>query len=161
MFKLVIEPSDNDPVYVVRFKIVFTTDLAKWKDTTNVTWLKIATALDPRFKDLKCLPKDEKSETWASLHNLMMAEMPAPQPSPEATEMQPPKKRRMTVFLMGSSDTDTDKVEESIEQCLKSQAQNGYGGVSTTAVVKERRSTCEAGTHCTQIPVNPCNHSAL
>ncbi|KAL6485768.1 hypothetical protein MHYP_G00051600 [Metynnis hypsauchen] len=113
------EPSDNDPVYVVRFKTIFSTDLAKRKDTTNVTWLKIATALDPRFKDLKCLPKDERSEMWASLHNLMMTEMPTPQPSAEATETQPPKKRRMSVFLLGSSDMDTDKVGESIGQCME------------------------------------------
>ncbi|KAI4892351.1 hypothetical protein NFI96_018662 [Prochilodus magdalenae] len=114
----VMEPSDDDPVYVVRFKTVFTTDLTKRKDTTNLTWLKIATALDPRFKDLKCLPKDERSEIWASLHNLMMAEMPAQQPSAEATETQPSKNRRMSAFLLGSSDTDTDEEEESIEQCL-------------------------------------------
>ncbi|KAL7872326.1 hypothetical protein SRHO_G00073090 [Serrasalmus rhombeus] len=112
------EPSDDDPVYVLKFKF-FTTDLAKRKDTANVTWLKIATALDPRFKDLKCLPKDERSEMWATLHNVMMADMPAPQPSAEATEIQPTKKRRMSVFLLGSSDTDTDEVEESIEQCLE------------------------------------------
>ncbi|KAI4875619.1 hypothetical protein NFI96_008201 [Prochilodus magdalenae] len=114
----VMEPSDDDPVYVVRFKTVFIPDLTKRKDTTNLTWLKITTALDPRFKDLKCLPKDERSEIWASLHNLMMAEMPAQQPSAEATETQPSKKRRMSAFLLGSSDTDTDEEEESIEQCL-------------------------------------------
>ncbi|KAI4885596.1 hypothetical protein NFI96_013028 [Prochilodus magdalenae] len=38
----VMEPSDDDPVYVVRFKTVFTTDLTKRKDTTNLTWLKIS-----------------------------------------------------------------------------------------------------------------------
>ena len=48
----------------------------------------------------------------------MMAEMPEQQPSAEATETQPPKKRRMSVFLLGSSDTDTDEEEESIKQCL-------------------------------------------
>ncbi|KAF0043699.1 hypothetical protein F2P81_005036 [Scophthalmus maximus] len=113
-----MEPSDDDPVYVVRFKRVFTTDLAKRKASTNLTWLKIATALDPRFKDVKCLPKAERSEVWASLSNLVMGESPAQQPSAEATEEQPPKKRRMSVFLLSSSDTHTDEEEESIEQCV-------------------------------------------
>ncbi|KAI4885628.1 hypothetical protein NFI96_024161, partial [Prochilodus magdalenae] len=115
-FFRVMEPLDDDPVYVVRFKTIFTTDLAKRKNTTNLTWLKIATALEPRFKDLKCLPEDERSEIGALLHNLMMAEMPAQQPSAEATETRPPKKRRMSAFLLGSSDTDEE--EKSIEQCL-------------------------------------------
>lgn len=61
----VLEPSDDDPICVLRFKSVFTTDLAKLKDSTNLTWLKIATALEPRFTDLKCLPKAEGSEVWA------------------------------------------------------------------------------------------------
>ncbi|KAL4007732.1 hypothetical protein ACER0C_001584 [Sarotherodon galilaeus] len=50
----IMEPSDDDPVYVLRFKKVFITDLAQRRDSSNLTWLKIATALDPRFKDLKC-----------------------------------------------------------------------------------------------------------
>ncbi|XP_028425734.1 zinc finger BED domain-containing protein 1-like [Perca flavescens] len=114
----VMEPSDNDPVYVVRFKTFFTTDLAKRKESTNLTWLKIATTLDPRFKDLKCLPKAERSEVWASISNLVVGERPRQQPSSETTEKQPPKKRRMSVFLLGSSDTDTDEEEESTEQCV-------------------------------------------
>ncbi|XP_030247727.1 zinc finger BED domain-containing protein 1-like [Sparus aurata] len=116
----VMEPSDDDPIYVVKFKTVFTKDLAKRKDSTNLPWLKIATALDPRFKDLKCQPKDERSEVWASVSNLVMGERSAQQPSAETTEKQPPKKRRMSVFLLGSSDTDTDEDdgEESIKQCV-------------------------------------------
>ncbi|KAL7387932.1 hypothetical protein ABVT39_003945 [Epinephelus coioides] len=70
LFK-VMEPSDDDPIYIVRFKKVFTTDLTQRKISTNLTWLKIATAFDPRFKDLKCLPKDERSEVWASVCGLV------------------------------------------------------------------------------------------
>ncbi|KAL1006608.1 hypothetical protein UPYG_G00074390 [Umbra pygmaea] len=119
-----MEPSDNDPVYVVRFKTFFTTDLAKRKDNTNLTWLNIATALDPRFKGLKCLSKAERSEVWASISNLVVGERPTQQPPSETTEEQPPNKRRMSVFLLGSSDTDTDEEEESTEQrveCYKAE----------------------------------------
>ncbi|KAJ8364362.1 hypothetical protein SKAU_G00131930 [Synaphobranchus kaupii] len=113
----VMEPSDDDPVYVVRFKKVFTTDLAQRKDNTNLTWLKIATALDPRFKDLKCLPKDERSEVWASVRDLVMGETHAQPPPAEPTEEPSPKKGRMSI-LLGSSDTDSDAEEESIEHCM-------------------------------------------
>ncbi|XP_051536280.1 uncharacterized protein LOC127430502 [Myxocyprinus asiaticus] len=111
----IMESTDDDPVYVVKFKKDFTTDLAKRKNSTNLTWLKIAIALDPRFKDLKCLPKDERDEVWTSVSNLVMTESPEKQPSEETTAKQPPKKRRMSVLVI-SSDTDTD--EEPIEQCL-------------------------------------------
>ncbi|XP_039519490.1 E3 SUMO-protein ligase ZBED1-like [Pimephales promelas] len=114
----VMEPSDDDPVYVVRFKKVFTTDLAKRKESTNLKWLKIATALDPRFKDLKCLPKDERHEVWTSISSLVKEERLAQQPSTETTGKQPTKKTRMSEFLLCSSDSDSDD-EDSIDKCLK------------------------------------------
>ena len=159
----VMEPSDNDPVYFLRIKKAFTIDLAQRKDSTNLKWLKITTALDPKFKDLKCLPKYERSEVWASVRDLMMTETHAQQPPAETTEELSPKKRR-TSILLGSSDSDTDDEEESIEHCLaryKAEPKMDIEGGSTTMMVKERGSTCQAGTHCTQVPVNPCNHSAL
>lgn len=113
----VMEPSDDNPVYVLRFKKVFTTDLAKRKESTNLTWLKITTALDPRFKDLKCLPKDERNEVWNSISNLVKEKRLTQQPSADTTGKQPPKKSRMSVFLLGSSDSDSDN-EESIDNCL-------------------------------------------
>ena len=110
LFK-VMEPSDNDPIYVVRFKKVFTTDLTQRKNSTNLTWLKIATAIDPRFKELKCIPKEERSEVWASARGLVTRQPPA-----VTTEEPSPKKRKMSIFLLGSSDTSDE--EESIEHCL-------------------------------------------
>ncbi|CAM4617342.1 unnamed protein product [Caretta caretta] len=47
--------SDDDPAHVVHFKNTFAA-LTKCKEGTNVRFLKIATALDPRFKNMKCLP---------------------------------------------------------------------------------------------------------
>ncbi|KAL1265940.1 hypothetical protein QQF64_003967 [Cirrhinus molitorella] len=116
LFKI-MEATEDDPAYVVKFKNDFTSDLSKRKDSTNLTWLKIATAIDPRFKDLKCLPKDERNEVWASLSKLLMAESPGKQESKETTDQHPPKKRRISVLLV-SSDSESDEEEESIEQCL-------------------------------------------
>uniref|UniRef100_A0A3P9B7T1 BED-type domain-containing protein n=1 Tax=Maylandia zebra TaxID=106582 RepID=A0A3P9B7T1_9CICH len=115
LFKI-MEPSDDDPVYVLRFKKVFTTDLAQWRDSSNLTWLKIANALNPRFKDLKCLSKDERREVWASVHDLLMAETHAHQPSAQTTEEPSPKKSKMSICLLGSPDSDTE--EDAIDCCL-------------------------------------------
>lgn len=73
----VMEPSDDDSVLIVRLKRVFSEDLAKRKENANLSWLKLATALDPRFKDLKCLPRSERGEVWSSLTDLLKEkEMP-------------------------------------------------------------------------------------
>ncbi|XP_003442878.1 zinc finger BED domain-containing protein 1 [Oreochromis niloticus] len=114
----VMELSDDDPVYVLRFKKVFTTDLGQRRDSTNLTWLKIATALDPRFKDLKCLSKDERREVWASVHDLVMAETHAHQPSAQTTEEPSPKKRKISICLLGTSDSDSEEEEDSVDRCL-------------------------------------------
>ncbi len=55
-----MEVSEDDPAYMVKFKETFTADLEQRKDKTNMTWLR--TALDLRFKDLKCLSKPDRAE---------------------------------------------------------------------------------------------------
>jgi len=57
-----MEASDVDPAYVVCFKPAFTEDVNRRKENTNMSWLKVTTALDPRFKDLRCLPRAEREE---------------------------------------------------------------------------------------------------
>uniref|UniRef100_A0AAZ1XRF2 BED-type domain-containing protein n=1 Tax=Oreochromis aureus TaxID=47969 RepID=A0AAZ1XRF2_OREAU len=88
------------------------------EDSSNLTWLKIATALDPRFKDLKCLSKDERREVWASVHDLLMAETDAHQPSAQTTEEPSPKKSKMSISLLSSPDSDTEEEEDAIDCCL-------------------------------------------
>jgi len=53
---------DDDPAYAVRFKNAFTTNLKASQRNCNLKWLLIATALDPRFTNLKCVSKDNKEE---------------------------------------------------------------------------------------------------
>jgi len=54
--------SEDDPLYVVKFKTAFTTDLQSRQEKCNLHWLYLATALDPRFKKFKCLPKETRGE---------------------------------------------------------------------------------------------------
>ncbi|KAG1948870.1 THAP domain-containing protein 11-like [Pimephales promelas] len=63
----VMEVSEDDPAYMIKFKETFTTDMDKRKEKTNTTWLRVATALDPRFKDLKCLSRTDRAEVWSSV----------------------------------------------------------------------------------------------
>lgn len=63
--------SDDDPPYVARFKEAMIDDLNSRKDNLNLPWLKLATALDPRFKLLKCFPKDERDDVWRELQRMI------------------------------------------------------------------------------------------
>lgn len=56
----VMESSDDDPAYVTKLKSTFREDLDTRKGNANIAYLKIATALDPRFKELKCIPRAEE-----------------------------------------------------------------------------------------------------
>lgn len=58
----VMDITDDDPADVVKFKTAFQKDLAARRANANETWFKVATALDPRFKDLKCLPRQQREQ---------------------------------------------------------------------------------------------------
>ena len=52
---------DDDPGYIARFKAACVDDYSeRVTDMKNIEILKIATALDPRHKNLKCLSHDAK-----------------------------------------------------------------------------------------------------
>ena len=104
---------------MVKFKDTFTADLANRKENTNLKMLKIATLCDPRFKDLKCLPKEERGEVWALLRNLMLEDRDGMCSEPVRRETEDPKKQRMSSFLLASADTDSEEEEEeSIDKAL-------------------------------------------
>uniref|UniRef100_H3A803 HAT C-terminal dimerisation domain-containing protein n=1 Tax=Latimeria chalumnae TaxID=7897 RepID=H3A803_LATCH len=91
--------SDDDPAYVVWFKNSFNADLTK---------RKIATALDPRFKNLKCLPKSKREEVWKLILNLTLSEVSKDQQpgAQEITEAEPPKKKMN--LLLATSDSEDE-----------------------------------------------------
>ncbi|KAL7889793.1 hypothetical protein AOLI_G00020510 [Acnodon oligacanthus] len=85
----VMESSEDDPAYIVKFKQTF---MEKRKEKTNSTWLKISTALDPRFKHLKCLHRFERAEVWALIAGIMREEMLAQEPE-QTVISEPPQKK--------------------------------------------------------------------
>ncbi|XP_041960437.1 E3 SUMO-protein ligase ZBED1-like [Alosa sapidissima] len=66
-----MEVSDEDPAYIGKFKTAFKKDLSERQANLNNGWLNIASALDPRFKDLKCLKKGDIEAVWTSLQLLL------------------------------------------------------------------------------------------
>ncbi|XP_060792592.1 E3 SUMO-protein ligase ZBED1-like [Neoarius graeffei] len=100
--------SDDDPAYIVRFKAAFTKDLSQQREKLNLEWLKgiVATALDPRFKDLKCLARADREAVWAKLCELVKGEESALQPLGEENPA-PPKKK--TALLLMGSDSESDE----------------------------------------------------
>lgn len=76
----------------------------------------MATALDPRFKDLKCLPRAEREPAWAKLSELVKGEELAPQ-RPREEKPEPPKKK--TVLLLMGSESESDEetpVDNAVER---------------------------------------------
>ncbi|KAL2102124.1 hypothetical protein ACEWY4_001292 [Coilia grayii] len=110
--------SDDDPAYIVRFKAAFTKDLNQWREKLNLEWLKMATALDPRFKDLKCLPRADREPVCAKLSELVKGEEPALQPLRE--ENPEPPKKKIALLLMGSeSESDEETPEDNTVERYK------------------------------------------
>lgn len=50
--------------------------------------VEVATTVDPRFKDLKYLPRSEREEVW-----WLIKQVSAQQPNNKARESKPPKKK--------------------------------------------------------------------
>ena len=100
-----MEVSEDDPTYVGRFKAAFKKDLSERQANINNGWLKITSALDPRFKDLKFLPREERDELSDSLQVLLQKKPSGATPQPLE---EPAKKRRNLLLFASDSDSAHD-----------------------------------------------------
>ncbi|KAK9513174.1 hypothetical protein VZT92_026732 [Zoarces viviparus] len=92
----------------------------KLEDTQGkcqLDYLKIATALDPRFKDLKCVPRAERGKVWASVTNLLKEQRVVAEKPAEATTSEPPKNK--LALLAALSESDSEQEEDSIENSVR------------------------------------------
>lgn len=67
----IMEVSGEDTAHMGKFKTAFVKALSQRIATLNHEWLRIATVLDPCFKDLKCLGRGERKDVWTSLETLL------------------------------------------------------------------------------------------
>ncbi|XP_046907209.1 E3 SUMO-protein ligase ZBED1-like [Hypomesus transpacificus] len=111
----VMEVTEDDPAYMIKFKETFAADMEGRKEKTNITWLRVATALDPRFKDLKCLGKPHRAKVWDAIRALLLEMERHAQPVNQVTPEPPMKKPTLMLAHKSSSDEE----EDSIEQCLE------------------------------------------
>lgn len=66
--KLSLRCSDVDPGYIARFKRTLVEDLmARINDWCNLKTYQEATALDPRFKYLRCIEKKDRESVWTRI----------------------------------------------------------------------------------------------
>ncbi|XP_039455640.1 E3 SUMO-protein ligase ZBED1-like [Oreochromis aureus] len=109
----VMDITDDDPAYVVKFKNAFQKDLAARRANGNEIWFEVATALDPRFKDLKCLPREKREQVWTILENMLQAAEPrrADSLQPSTEDDGPAQKKRRSELLLGSDSDSEDGIE--------------------------------------------------
>ncbi|XP_048711127.1 nucleosome assembly protein 1-like 4 isoform X1 [Caretta caretta] len=81
-------------------------DLTKCKEGTKVSFLKMTTKFDPRFKNLRCLPESEREMIWS-----MLSEVLEQHSNVETTEPEPPK---INLLLVAS---DSDDESEHVLVC--------------------------------------------
>nr|XP_024656963.1 zinc finger BED domain-containing protein 1-like [Maylandia zebra] len=104
----VMEVTDEDPAYVVRFKEKFKEDLASRQEHTNYAWLQIATALDPRFKDLRSVPKTDREAVWTTLAGMLHEDSPRRSHTAE----EGPAKKRLSLLQMDSDSESEEEVQQ-------------------------------------------------
>uniref|UniRef100_A0AAQ5X7Z0 HAT C-terminal dimerisation domain-containing protein n=2 Tax=Amphiprion ocellaris TaxID=80972 RepID=A0AAQ5X7Z0_AMPOC len=120
----VMDITDDDPAYVVKFKNAFQSDLAARRADANKTWFRGATAPDPRFKDLKCLPRGKREQVWTSLENMLQAAEPrrAATLQPSTEDDEPAQKKRRSSLLLGSdSDSEEGGMESGELRCYRAE----------------------------------------
>ncbi|KAL1262297.1 hypothetical protein QQF64_007562 [Cirrhinus molitorella] len=153
----VMRVSDEDPAYVARFKTAFIKDLAECQADMNGKWLKLATALDPRFKDLKCLSRGEREQVWSSLEKILQEEDTSADTPQPCEEHEPAKKKRK--LLLGS---DSDSEEENhLSNALHRYRAEPCIGMDECPL---KWWSAHAGAHVflsSQIFGHPCNHRTM
>ena len=80
--------------------------------------LKVSTALDPGFKDLKCLPRAERDPVWAKLSELVKGVEPALQLSIEENQ-EPPQKKPALLMVGSESESDEETLEGNVVERYK------------------------------------------
>jgi len=102
------------------------------------------------FKDLKCIPRAERGEVWASVTNLLKEQRIVAEKPLEAKTAKPTK--RKFALLAASSESDSEHKDHSVEESVRRyRADHQYRGLSVTVVGQICRLTQQAFLHCTEL----------
>ncbi|XP_060792633.1 E3 SUMO-protein ligase ZBED1-like [Neoarius graeffei] len=113
----VMDVTEEDPAYMIKFKETFSADMGGHKEKLNITWLRVATALDPRFKDLKCLSKPDRVLVWDSIHALLQELGKGSQAERDNKSTPEPEKKKPALML--TQESSSDEEEDHVDQCIE------------------------------------------
>lgn len=117
------------------------------------------TALDPRFKNLKCLLIPGREEVWQKLREILKVREPASSPSGEGTDSEPPKRKLAQLLTESESDNETTSSQNSRQ--VQGRVQCQHYGMSTTVVGDTHTCPWKDGPFCSMLPRYTWLNSAM
>ena len=117
--KKLLKPDNSDPVYIAKLKEVILEDFVK-RANSNIdgNFLLLATALDPRWKDLKVITKESRERAFGRLKKEMMSLQPSTSSGTEQEQESKPKKRLLDFDASDESIEEEDELDAELSRLL-------------------------------------------
>jgi len=119
-----LQVHDDDPGYIARLKTAILTDLLTRIDGMDaLPVLKMSVALDPRYKKLKCLPREQRDAVWDILstalgefcsRNQQGGPSDVQHGDRSDDDSEPKVKKRKMTLLLTDSDSDGSDAERDV-----------------------------------------------
>ena len=117
--KKLLKPDNSDPVYIAKLKEVILEDFVK-RANSNIdgNFLLLATALDPRWKDLKVITKESRDRAFGRLKKEMMSLQPSTSSGTEQEQESKPKRRLLDFDASDESIEEEDELDAELSRLL-------------------------------------------
>ena len=117
--KKLLKPDNSDPVYIAKLKEVILEDFVK-RANSNIdgNFLLLATALDPRWKDLKVIAKESRDRAFGRLKKEMMSLQPSTSSGTEQEQQSKPKRRLLDFDASDESIEEEDELDAELSRLL-------------------------------------------
>ena len=117
--KKLLKPDNSDPVYIAKLKEVILEDFVK-RANSNIdgNFLLLATALDPRWKDLKVITKESRERAFGRLKKEMMSLQPSTSSGTEQEQQSKPKRRLLDFDASDESIEEEDELDAELSRLL-------------------------------------------
>ena len=117
--KKLLKPDNSDPVYIAKLKEVILEDFVK-RANSNIdgNFLLLATALDPRWKDLKVITKESRDRALGRLKKEMMSLQPSTSSGTEQEQESKPKRRLLDFDASDESIEEEDELDAELSRLL-------------------------------------------
>jgi len=120
-----LQVHDDDPGYIARFKTATLRDLSTRIDGMDaLPVLQMSVALDPRYKKLKCVPREQRDAVWDNVSTALadfcntnqqgQSDVQQDDSTDEAAE--PKAKKPKLTLLLADSDSDASDEETDVQR---------------------------------------------